>query len=87
LATTDSHRTRQALRDAMLDSHPLVQEAAEAALAQLTQSDTVAASPAITHDTVSIARAAERTIKGDAQPRRDEPREAPASPPFVEVST
>ena len=34
LATDDSQAARQALRDALLDSHPLVQKAAEAALAK-----------------------------------------------------
>jgi hypothetical protein len=35
LASCDSSRTRQVLREALLDSHPLVVEAAEQALAQL----------------------------------------------------
>ena len=38
LASHDSPRTRAVLRDAMLDSHPLVQQAAEAALAQVMRS-------------------------------------------------
>lgn len=35
LATTDTLQVRQTIRDALVDAHPLVQEAAEAALARL----------------------------------------------------
>jgi HEAT repeat protein len=43
LATTDSRAIREILRDALLDSHPLVQQAAENALAELNRktADTV----------------------------------------------
>jgi len=43
LATIDTPVTRKALRDAMLDAQPLVQQAAETAMRQLTTSDTVMA--------------------------------------------
>jgi HEAT repeat protein len=39
LATLDCRLTREALRDALLDSHPLVQQAAENALTQLNRSN------------------------------------------------
>jgi HEAT repeat protein len=53
LATIDSPVTRQSLRDAMLDAQPLVQQAAEAAMRQLTNSDTVAT---LTDDTGEAVR-------------------------------
>jgi hypothetical protein len=43
LSTIDTPVTRKALRDAMLDAQPLVQQAAETAMRQLTTSDTVTA--------------------------------------------
>jgi HEAT repeat protein len=43
LATKDGPLVRQAIRDALLDGQPLVQQAAEAALAELTRGDTVVA--------------------------------------------
>jgi HEAT repeat protein len=43
LAADDSPRVRQALRDALVDPHPLVQEAAESALARLLGHDSFAA--------------------------------------------
>jgi HEAT repeat protein len=46
LATDDSQTARQALRDALLDSHPLVQQAAEAALARLATGAVLPASSA-----------------------------------------
>jgi HEAT repeat protein len=55
LATADGPATRQALRDALVDPHPLVQQAAEAALARLTHSDTTPA--AAGRDTVSLSGA------------------------------
>jgi HEAT repeat protein len=45
LATTDTPRIRGALRDSLVDAHPLVQEAAEAALARLVRSDDVDTEP------------------------------------------
>src|SRR5439155_4041622 len=54
LATIDSPATRQALRDAMLDAQPLVQQAAEAAMRALTNSDTVAAAADEAGDTVRL---------------------------------
>src|SRR5262249_55959844 len=53
LATVDSPSTRQVLRDAMVDPHPLVQEAAESALTQLTSRDTVPAA-VIARETVRL---------------------------------
>ena len=54
LATIDNERTRQILRDALLDSQPLVQQAAEAALQQLTRGDTVLAAADPNRDTVRL---------------------------------
>jgi HEAT repeat protein len=54
LAKTDSQLARQALRDALLDPLPLVQQAAEQALAEMTKRDTAAASIA-SRETVSYA--------------------------------
>lgn len=53
LATADSPAVRQLLRDALLDPQPLVQQAAEAALAALTGADTVPGPSAAQRDTVS----------------------------------
>lgn len=55
LATCDSRATRDALRDSLLDSHPLVREAAEAALAELTSRETVKLAADSRRDTVRIA--------------------------------
>src|SRR5262245_1037935 len=55
LAKVDSHSARQVLRDALLDSNPLVQQAAEAALAEMTRRDTAANSAAPGRDTVPVA--------------------------------
>jgi HEAT repeat protein len=52
LANVDDPLARQALRDALLDSAPLVQQAAEAALATWARGDTVSA--VATRDTVSV---------------------------------
>jgi HEAT repeat protein len=71
LATIDSQRARQVIRDALLDPLPLVQEAAEAALAQLTRGDTVAAAPAAAaRDTVAMAagRSSSPAPAADARP-------------------
>jgi HEAT repeat protein len=57
LTLCDSQRTRMLLREAMVDTHPLVQDAAEAALAQLTRGDTVAAQGQL-RDTTPLAGAA-----------------------------
>jgi hypothetical protein len=54
LATVDGEFTRRILRDALLDSQPLVQQAAEAALAGLTGRDTVSAEAAA-RDTVRLS--------------------------------
>jgi hypothetical protein len=54
LAISPSERVLQALRDALLDSHPLVQQAAEAALAELKRSDTVSLSASGGRDTLPI---------------------------------
>ena len=54
LATVDNQFTRQALRDALLDSQPLVQQAAEAALKELTRGDTVWAAADSSRDTVPL---------------------------------
>jgi HEAT repeat protein len=55
LATHDNRATRDALRDSLLDSHPLVREAAESALADLTQRDTVKLAANANRDTVRVA--------------------------------
>jgi HEAT repeat protein len=54
LATHDCRATRDALRDSLLDSHPLVREAAEAALADLTRRDTVKLAADAGRDTVPM---------------------------------
>jgi HEAT repeat protein len=54
LATHDSRSTRDALRGSLLDSHPLVREAAESALADLTRRDTVKLAKDSSRDTVSL---------------------------------
>jgi len=54
LAMADSLRARQALRDSLVDSHPLVQEAAESALARLLGHDT-SSSLAATADTLPLS--------------------------------
>jgi HEAT repeat protein len=46
LASCDSARTRQVLREALLDSHPLVVEAAEGVLAKLAAATAAAAESA-----------------------------------------
>jgi len=53
LARADGPATRQHLRDALLDSQPLVQQAAETELTGLTRGDTVTAAADGSHDTVS----------------------------------
>jgi HEAT repeat protein len=54
LATSDNERVRQLLRGAMLDPQPLVQQAAEAALAGLTQRETAAAAGDASRETVRL---------------------------------
>jgi HEAT repeat protein len=54
LAVVDNPLTRQTLRDALLDAHPLVQRAAEAALSDLTQRDTAPAVIDSSRDTVRL---------------------------------
>jgi HEAT repeat protein len=54
LATHDSRATRNALRDSLLDPHPLVREAAESALADLTSRDTVKLAADDSRDTVPL---------------------------------
>jgi len=54
LAKADSQMARQALRDAMLDPLPLVQQAAEQALAEMTKRDTAANSAPAGRDTVRL---------------------------------
>jgi HEAT repeat protein len=71
LASHDSRATRDALRDSLLDSHPLVREAAESALADLTRRDTVKLAPDANRDTVRMAA-------GQSS--------QPASPPAVSVA-
>jgi hypothetical protein len=78
LATVDSPLTRQALRDALLDSQPLVQQAAEAALRDLTQGETVWAAADSSRDTVPLPLPAK-------SPSRESPAVPPA-PPVTEVS-
>jgi len=61
LAQLDNPLTRQALRDALLDQHTLVQQAAEAALANLTradqtQSSVIAAEPEASRETVLLTK-------------------------------
>ena len=63
LATIDNPVTRQALRDAMLDAQPLVQQAAEAAMRALTNSDTVAAAADEAGDTVRLTVLASQLSK------------------------
>ncbi|HEY2411608.1 MAG TPA: HEAT repeat domain-containing protein [Pirellulaceae bacterium] len=55
LATHDSRVTRDALRDSLLDGHPLVREAAESSLADLTRRDTVKLAADTSRDTVPMA--------------------------------
>ncbi len=54
LATCDSRATRDALRDALLDPQPLVREAAESALVDLTRRDTVKLAAPSERDTVPM---------------------------------
>jgi HEAT repeat protein len=54
LATHDNRATRDALRDSLLDSHPLVREAAEAALSDLARRDTVKLAADAGRDTVPM---------------------------------
>ncbi len=54
LAKIDSQMARQTLRDALLDPLPLVQQAAEQALAEMTRRDTAANSAPTGRDTVSF---------------------------------
>ena len=51
LASSSSQRAREVVRDALLDSHPLVQQAAEAALSERTLSDTVRMPPQAARET------------------------------------
>jgi len=55
LATYDSRATRDSLRDSLLDKNPLVREAAEVALSDLTQRDTVKLAANANRDTVRAA--------------------------------
>src|SRR5205823_8508387 len=71
LAKIDSQTARQALRDALLDPLPLVQQAAEVALTEMTKRDTAAASTA-SRDTVPYPVPAPQ---------------APAAPAPAEVAT
>jgi len=64
LATVDSPSTRQVLRDALLDPHPLVQEAAESALTQLAHHDTVPAT-GLSRDTVRLTANAVSDVQSD----------------------
>lgn len=70
LATQDCRATRDALRDALLDSHPLVRQAAEAALLQLTRGDTVKLTADAVSDTVPSPSAAKSSpfIPGSSIP-------------------
>lgn len=52
LGASDSQRTRASLREALLDPHPLVQEAAESALAQLARTTAKEPAKPRTNDTV-----------------------------------
>jgi HEAT repeat protein len=61
LAKIDNHGSRQVLRDALLDSNPLVQQAAEAALAEMTRRDTAANSAPAGRDTVPLPAPPPRT--------------------------
>jgi hypothetical protein len=54
MAKIDSQMARQTLRDALLDPLPLVQQAAEQALAEMTKRDTAANSAATGRDTVPL---------------------------------
>jgi HEAT repeat protein len=68
LATIDTPLTRQAIRDALLDSQTLVQKAAQAALLSLT-GDTVAAAADANRDTIRLTASV--------------PKATPAPPPPV----
>ncbi len=61
LATSPSEHVQQVLRDALLDSQPLVQQAAEAALAELRRSDTVSMEVDAARDTLPMTAAAPLT--------------------------
>lgn len=54
LATYDCRATRDALRESLLDAQPLVREAAESALADLTHRDTVKLAADAARDTVRL---------------------------------
>ena len=55
LANVDNELTRQVLRDALLDSQPLVQQTAEATLRKLNGSDTVVAATDPARETVRLS--------------------------------
>jgi HEAT repeat protein len=77
LATVNNPVTRQALRDALLDSQALVQQAAEAALRDLTRGDTVWAAADASRDTVPLP---------GRSPGPESPEAVPAPPaPLVEA--
>jgi hypothetical protein len=81
LAKINNARTRQALRDALLDSQPLVQQAAEAALQELTRGDTVWAAADATRDTVPLPAGTRPSVEEITAP----PVAVPLTP--VEVAT
>lgn len=78
LATVDNPFTRQALRDALLDSQPLVQQAAETALKELTRGDTVWAAADSSRDTVPLPVPPRLSTSG--------PPPAPIAAPVAEAS-
>ena len=67
LATVDGPIARQALRDALLDPMPLVQQAAEAALASATRAETVSAVGP--HDTVPFVAPSKDAVPAAAASR------------------
>jgi HEAT repeat protein len=84
LALVDTSVTRQALRDALLDSQPLVQQAAEAALRELTKGDTVWAAADATRDTIPLPakrpEAEAASIESDVPAQQVEPATLPPVP-------